>query len=430
MVTDKGSEQRYIKARFNAYRLYVVPWAACCSWHAMKALLIEWHREDEDTLRDISNGDFTIMAVTKGCIHPQTWEQVIEHGSEIRIWTHSAYEGQKISKEYESSVQYVVNIRKYDSDGNEYLTATNTYKEPVEFELTDDSGRLPALQEIKDIVSPNYQDGGTTGDSSDGKKTKLGPHDRVTDTSLRIISPYLLNILKSVTTYTEAAAEELLNDLVTGMFYYPYRELYHHLPALLEYQNGTVALRAKHSTFFNERYDEHLNVLQKYLNSQPGVPIEEFKERLERKIPTITFATYWLLLKPGSEVYVREDDGSLNAYILDSFEGGVSERGGKKTNRNYKILVWNLMYGETKISPNYRTVEINVFDNAREIASLSLFPSRFLDEYDKEKRLEKRLVDRGKRYFTYSKSPAFLQYTGRGLGTVSKTVKPLSSGLT
>jgi hypothetical protein len=32
VVTDKRSEQRYIKVRFGNSELYVVPWTACYSW--------------------------------------------------------------------------------------------------------------------------------------------------------------------------------------------------------------------------------------------------------------------------------------------------------------------------------------------------------------------------------------------------------------
>lgn len=289
----------------------------------MKTLLMEWYREDEDALRDISSGDITIFHRVNGYIHPQTWEEVIEHDSQIDFRNHSAYDSDDSdgsdppeSKEYESSVQYVVNVRRSGSDGKEYLVTTKTYKEPVKFEVADNNDRLPALQEIKDILSPHSEDTATTGDIADSEKTKLGIHDRVVDTSLRINSQYLLNVLRSVITYMDVPTEERNTDLVTGMFYYPYPELFHHLPDLLEYQNGNTALRNKHTALFNEKFDEHLNLLEDYLNSKSGVPTEEFKARLERKIPTVTFATYWLLLKPGTHVYVRDNDGSINAYIL------------------------------------------------------------------------------------------------------------------
>ncbi|OAG15717.1 P-loop containing nucleoside triphosphate hydrolase protein [Alternaria alternata] len=429
VVTDKRSEQRYIKVRFGDSEFYVVPWTACYSWRAMEALLMEWYREDEDTLRDISNGDITIFHRVNGYIHPQTWEEVIEHGSQIDFWTHSAYDSDSSedshppeSKMYESSVQYVVNFRRSRADGEEYLVTTKTYKEPVEFEVADNNDRLPALQEIKDVLSPHHQDTETTGEITDGKKTKLGTHDRVVETSLKINSQYLLNVLKSVITYTSTAPEKRMNNLTTGLFYHPYQDLFHHLPDLLEYKNGNSALRNKHTTFFNEKFDEHLNLLDDYLNSKSGAPTAEFNARLERKIPTVTFATYWLLLKPGTQVYVRYDDGSLNAFILQRVEGGPSERGGEKTNRNYNILVWNLMFDGRVMLPGFRNLEISVFDNERDITSLKVFPAHFIDDNDNGK-LEERLVERGKRFFTYCKAPAFLQYTGKSSVAKNKTYK-------
>ena len=169
---------------------------------------MEWYREDEDTLRDISNGDITIFRKNHGYIHPQTWEEVIEHNSQIDFRNHSAYDSDDSddsdapeSKGYESSVQYVVNFRRSAADGKEYLVTTKTYKEPVKFEVADNNDRLPALQEIKDILSPHSADTATTGDIADSEKTKLGTHDRVVDTSLRINSQYLLNVLRSLITY-------------------------------------------------------------------------------------------------------------------------------------------------------------------------------------------------------------------------------------
>ena len=169
-----------------------------------------------------------------------------------------------------------------------------------------------------------------------------------------------------------------------------------------------------------------MSLLDDYLNSKSGVPTEEFKARLERKIPTVTFATYWLLLKPGSQVYARESDGTLNAYILDEVRGGPSQRGGEKINRDYSISVWYLTFDGRAMSPDFRGFKISVFDNERDITSLTVFPARFIDDKDNGE-LEKRLVERGERYFTYSKAPAFLQYTGKGLKSGNKTVKPLAS---
>lgn len=60
------------------------------------------------------------------------------------------------------------------------------------------------------------------------------------------------------------------------------------------------------------------------------------------KNPVTSFATLWLFLKPGTDVYVREDDGTLNAYVVDEVRGGVTEKDGKRVSRNYSVSVWNL----------------------------------------------------------------------------------------
>jgi hypothetical protein len=68
-----------------------------------------------------------------------------------------------------------------------------------------------------------------------------------------------------------------------------------------------------------------------------------------------------------------------------------------------------------------RRVEVNVYDNSREVTALPLFPARFQDHIDGG-RLREKLIARGKKYFQYSKCPSFLEYTGKGLKRGSRTV--------
>ena len=156
--------------------------------------------------------------------------------------------------------------------------------------------------------------------------------------------------------------------------------------------------------------------------------MKDFNARLIQKTPVVAFATYWLLLKPGTDVYVREDDGSLNAYVVHSVTGGISERDGKKVqaSSNYNVCVWNLAFDGTHISPRLRDVEVSVFDNLREVTSLPVIPVRFIDDSD-EGVLKEKLVNRGRKYFDFSKRPSFLQYTGQGLKKGAKKVMSLKS---
>jgi hypothetical protein len=102
-----------------------------------------------------------------------------------------------------------------------------------------------------------------------------------------------------------------------------------------------------------------------YLNSPPNISIADCEARWHNEIPVVTFATYWLLLKPGTDVYVREADGAFNAYIVDMVTGGVetSETDGKKVHSKYSVSVWNLAFDGTKVSPCIRTVEVDIFDH-------------------------------------------------------------------
>ena len=139
--------------------------------------------------------------------------------------------------------------------------------------------------------------------------------------------------------------------------------------------------------------------------------------------------TTLLLLKPGSQVYVREDDGSFNAYIVHNVKGGVSGVDKNKITESYRVKVWHLAFDGSEIQPCSRRIVISAFDNEREITSLDIFPARFIDDNDNGE-LEEKLVKCGEKYFAYSRGPTFLQYTGRGLNSSSKRVSSMIPGYT
>ncbi|KAK1919974.1 hypothetical protein P3342_002269 [Pyrenophora teres f. teres] len=419
----------YITATFGSSEDYTVPWAACYNWNATEALLKEWFRDDEDIVREISNGDISIENYKQGYIHPHTWNQVIAHKMEIvfRPNTKQREEEDEESDEeedtkYENRIRYVLDYYKRNSNGNsrEWL-GENEYDKPVEFEVTYDFEKRPALEETKEIEttrSPNL----TKNDAGDGMKAKLGPLDRVTDTHLQIHSPFIHSILKATIEYTAVPADGTSFGLSSGLFAPPYDDLYYHMADLENYKSGHSELRAKHSDKFNEQCDKHIDLLMEYLNSQESVPLKEFNARLAQKTPVVTFAMYWLLLKPGSDVYVREEDGSLNAYVVHSLTRGIYERDEKKISSNYLVYVWNLAFDGAHISPGIRKIEVSVFDNVREVTSLPIFPVKFIDDVDQGVTKEK-LMERGRKYFEFSKRPSFLQYTGKGLKTGTKKYK-------
>lgn len=210
--------------------------------------------------------------------------------------------------------------------------------------------------------------------------------------------------------------------LDAGVFAYPYKDLYHHLDDLLRYREGESDLRKRHPTAFNQYADEHIDLLQSYLESQPTVQYKEAKARWSRDTPVTTFATFWLLMKPGTDVYVREADGSYNRYVLDKLMGGISQGlHGRNEARNYTVQVWNLALNDRTIKRYSRQIHVQIFDDERKITELPVFPVRYHDEQD-DGFVHQALIDRGRKYSEYSKGPCFLQYNGVGLKPGSRSV--------
>ena len=370
-------------------------------------------------MADIRRGDVHILRPDDCRILPSTWEQVVIQNDYIRLHPFSSPDGKGGRANYEGRVRYNVNYWQKSADEELSLMYQRTYHEPVVFEVADNDDTLPALEETKDVRTPHYRDSGNIAHNTLDKKAELGSLDRIFIIKLKINSSYLLNVLKSIIDYSADYREAY--GVRTGEFEYPFDDLYHSMAELLNYKTDTAGLRAQHSDVFNQKCDEHIDLLQNYLTARAKIPVEQFRLRCEKRTPVVTYATYWMLLKPGTDVYVREDDGSLNAYIAEYVSGGAINNEEEERCQDYKVYVWNLAFGGTHISPRRREINISVFDNEREISSLRVFPARFHDETDAGA-LKRRLTDRGRRYLEYSKRPSYLEYTGKGVKEASKMV--------
>lgn len=410
----------------------------------MEVFLKEWFSDDQKSLDEFSDGAYELQ-MSNSIIHPETWEHVLVHGSGVRCVLDSCpappppapylpYPGDRSLKDDPQNpdkslqgdaenheIRYTVNFyqREMFGDGKEFVRETR-HNEPVEFVFgaTSDAKGNVVLEEMSDVVSPRgaHKVHAKTEHES-GKKIQLGRRDRVSGTSLMIHSPYLLNVLRSVVEYSAEAPDADDESFTAGLFEYPYKDLFHHMHELENYRIDAKGLRAKHKPEYNEKCDEHIALLVAYLESLPNVSLKAAKKQWEREIPVTTFAAAWLLFKPGEDVYVREDDGSLNAYVVDKVNGGFRENNGARVPghpRPYIITVWNLVFDGKTIYRRLRTVEVNVFDNEQKITALPLVPVKFIDETDRGV-LRKRLINRGRKYHEYSKRPCFLQYTGKGL---------------
>ncbi|XPT04388.1 hypothetical protein M3J09_013467 [Ascochyta lentis] len=434
-----SAEVRAVTISVDGSETYRIPWKACRTWPCMDAFLREWFREDERALKCITDGEFSLRDTYGGAIHPKLWETVIMPDSYVefslqlspQVGPAPAPHVPEIKSEpdtlFENRVQYKVSYYKRpEHGGRPQFVSESIYTEPIELEISNEHDKVPVLEERKQIESPpdpsgrNNDFGARRGNT---KLHKLHQADVVSEPILKIYSPYLLNVLKSVIEYS---AEPPMGDkegLDAGVFAYPYKDLYHHLEDLRRYKTVESDLRRRHSAAFNQYADEHIDLLVSYLESQPTVQYEEAKARWNRSSPLTTFATFWLLMKPGTDVYVREADGSFNLYVLDRLVGGIEQDPlGNKTTSKYTAQLWNLALDDQSIQQYARIVDVDIFDDERKIIELSVFPARYHDECNPVSGRQA-MIDRGQKYFEYSKRPCFLEYSGRGLKPGSRSYK-------
>ncbi|KAI4932011.1 uncharacterized protein J4E92_003910 [Alternaria infectoria] len=296
---------------------------------------------------------------------------------------------------------------------------SKTWDAPVVIQSSNLNGESDhVLEEIHHIIlgkstGAKKKDGGNISDSS----LILGPGDTVQPKRLHIRSSLLLNALRSLIKYSSNDTE----PLVDGMFAFPFKELYHHRAELLEYQNGSSSARANHTLEDNDKCDRHISVLLDYLDKEPTVQLQSVKNLWAQKVPTTTFAGLWLLLKPGSDVYITEY-GQLNACVLELVCGGMDYSSRTVRASDYEINVWYLVFDGKVIKRKSKVISVPVFDGEREIMSLPIFPTYFRDQLDGGS-LRHTLIERGEKFFCYAKGPTFLEYSGSGLKQGTKKVR-------
>ncbi|KAJ4399969.1 hypothetical protein N0V91_009042 [Didymella pomorum] len=420
-----------VNVTFDGGQWYKIPWEACCTWQRMEVFLRTWLQDDDQGLADLDQGHYTLKD-GDDLILPRLWEKLLTNRANINFsqTTPSVAETKSessassvaseeaptfVKTEYETKLRYTVSYyrrSRFDSDDDEFEESSR-YDEPLGFEVENPNEKLPALEETQAIIAPRYSSPRRKGGASG--KIRLRPSDRIGKKTLKINSPFLLNVVRSVVTYSSAAPEDNDTGLTSGNFQYPFKDLCLFMDAMQNYRIETSGLYARHSEMFNQKYGEHLDLLRDYLDRQPGVMLAETRAKWVKPKPTTSFASVWQLLKPGSDVYVREHDGSLNAYVVDSVRGGVTTTSeGRRLSVPYQVQVWHLILGTRVIRAWTRVVDINVFDNDREIPTLPVFPVRFKDDVDGGV-TKSSLIERGRKYFKYSRRPYFLQYSGVGL---------------
>lgn len=256
-------------------------------------------------------------------------------------------------------------------------------------------------------------------DQSSNQFPLIHESDTVGNPTIRIHSMKLLNALKDTIKFIRPKEDSsdpskfdfrdnMTTNLNAGIFVFPYKDLYHHKDDLVKYKDSKAGVRENHPPEYNEECDRHIDILIEYLYQQSSISLQEAEQLWSQPVPRTTFNAYWLLLKPGSTVFVR-DGYDLNAYVIESATGGPFESGDSTRYRQYTVMLWNLDFDGNKLSRSERIVEVPLFDGERDITSLPLFPTRFHENED-EKRRE--LIERGKTFVNVVRAPAFREYSG------------------
>lgn len=330
---------------------------------------------------------------------------------------------------YEPKIKYSINYyrRERYSRDREFWYASS-HDQPVELGTSwKKPATLPVLEEIQEVTFPTSYE--LYRQEIPQKPRKLEPGDEIGDTSLHIHSSLLLNALRAIIEYSSTAPSGEEDSIQDGKFKYPYLDLYHHRNELLKYRKGLYDCRTRHSEDENRECDEHIDMLLEYLDSQSTIRPKEAEASWRKSVPTTNFASFWLLVKPGTDVYLR-DDGRLDAYVVDSVRGGVTftPNGDAATVAPYTIFVWGLDFDGRVINRVVYKVEVPIFNNERDITTLPLFPTRFQDTKDDGDHRRK-LIERGRKFFKCAQGPAFMEYTGKGLKSEWKEVNVLSQDL-
>ncbi|KAB5586251.1 hypothetical protein GE09DRAFT_1235499, partial [Coniochaeta sp. 2T2.1] len=234
----------------------------------------------------------------------------------------------------------------------------------------------------------------------------------VQTTTLKVFSFAIIQALRDIVSYYPDVS--LSGDTV--LFEAPYCPLVHHLDELEEYRakhsqtpspsrHASTADSAVLPTTSNvddepaetvDRGSRHIGRLLEYLNTTYGNRINSEKERHKRGL--CTFSLVWILLKPGTTVYVRSG-GKLLAHVVRSVnvDPSIVEANGH-AGAHIKVDVWCLDFDGRKVGRRSSTEYISHFDGEQAIKSLNIFPCQFFDKEDVGKH-RAQLIEEGKRWF-------------------------------
>jgi hypothetical protein len=251
----------------------------------------------------------------------------------------------------------------------------------------------------------------------------------VTWKQINIYSRNLLKLLRSVVQRYPGQSLKGKTIVVDA----PFEMLAHYYNDLNDLRNRTLDIQAKAS---HEGFDEEqpgqciqADLLDEATLHDLNVLLRAFKwhyvknfapEEARYHLGVTSHGLIWFLFKPGVDVYARIG-GKVAGFVFERCEKrgrpprpppGDYLQGGDRSESFWVIHCWSLTYNGRRVVKTSHEFYIDKFRGERQITSLPVFPSIYLDNSDCGK-MRARLQDLGEKYYNILRqSPAHMQYCG------------------
>jgi len=224
-------------------------------------------------------------------------------------------------------------------------------------------------------------------------------------TVMHIHSHYLRCALAAVATYYPGF-ESILHS---GKIEPPYRVLVHLWKDLEAYRDNQPAC---HDEDWRATTARHIDVLLGFLREQYADALElERKSRWENPSgePTATWDMFWVLLAPGTVVYVNNerDARMLMPGVVHEVKYRESWTGHGGL---YEVWVWNVRWKMGRLRRSCVPVHVEAWNGERPIRSLPVIPERFVPGGPEDVR--RKMVRLGEMFWELAKQPTYKEYDG------------------
>lgn len=230
----------------------------------------------------------------------------------------------------------------------------------------------------------------------------------VASTTIRILSPQLLNVIKSLIPYYPQFDFQNKEPLITEpfIFIFHYWDKLNHVSEMFGKEQEPIVMEHPETGFkttiiYEDDTKSHLDILITSPPIQKEYTATVAPERALHIGGLATFNNLWLLFRPGDIVFGRIH-GKLGGYVIErityspQIKGSPSPQFYPYPGDLWELSLWNLEYRNRKIIRESHNFQIDRYHGEKRISELPVFPISFMGDNDA---LKKQLIARGERYY-------------------------------